>query len=169
MGEKAAVKIAGSAELARRIGRLSDELATSFLSAAVRLGANIVRDEASRRAPYRTGNLRRSLHTEVIEASRGDAAAKVGTNVEYARIQEFGGTVKHPGGTPYLFTSFAHHGGVTFLRKDGRYPRGTRFTRPHKIRIPARPYLYPALEAKRSAVVREIGVALRALLAKVMK
>lgn len=35
------------------------------LKTALRAGAEIIRVDASRRAPYKTGTLRRSIHTEI--------------------------------------------------------------------------------------------------------
>lgn len=35
------------------------------LKTALRAGAEIIRTDAARRAPYRSGTLRRSIHTEV--------------------------------------------------------------------------------------------------------
>lgn len=46
---------------------------------------NILSD-AKRHAPVDTGRLRNSIHYE----KTGEAAAEVGTNVEYAIVQEFG-------------------------------------------------------------------------------
>ena len=60
----------------------------------------------------------------------------IGSNLKYAAIHHFGGAINHPGGTPYV-----NIGGVpTFLRKDGTYPDGTKFTRAHRIGIGARPW-----------------------------
>ena len=64
-------------------------------------------------------------------------SAIVGSNMPYAATQHFGGTIHHPGGTPFITTDK----GTVFMRKDGKYPRGVRFTKPHDITIPARPYL----------------------------
>lgn len=60
--------------------------------------------------------------------------------VPYARIHEFGGTINHPGGTPY----FIRDGVIRFVRKanGARFPK----TKPHPIEIKARPYITPALE-----------------------
>lgn len=57
------------------------------------------------------------------------------TSVRYARIQEFGGTIKHPGASGKLQV-FEVRGQVVF----------TMYTRPHSIKIPARPYIRPALK-----------------------
>jgi phage gpG-like protein len=59
--------------------------------------------------------------------------------VPYARIHELGGTINHPGGTPYKVLDDKR---VVFVNKrDGAdLPK----TRAHDIKIPARPYLKPA-------------------------
>jgi phage gpG-like protein len=57
--------------------------------------------------------------------------------VPYAAIHEFGGTINHPGGTPYRVID----GRTVFVRKSEG--KGLRKTQPHEIKIPARPYLRP--------------------------
>lgn len=67
-----------------------------------------------------------------------------------ARIQEFGGVIEHPGGTRYIKDAVVGKRGKLFL--------GTRFVGPdfkgdtlttgaHLIRIPARPFIRPAVAA----------------------
>ena len=104
----AEIVIEGGAELARKLAALGDAVAGDVLAAAVRSGGLLVEADAKRRAPYRTGTLRRSLHTEV-EASGGKAEASVGTDVIYAARLEFGfqgkdalGREYHQPPRPYL-------------------------------------------------------------------
>jgi phage gpG-like protein len=101
-----------------------------------------------------TGNLQSSITHQV----KG-GAVYVGTNVLYAAIHHFGGTINHPGGTPYM-----HFGGndIVFLRKSSAFEAGKKtkqqkgirkirkgmksgieikFTKPHPINMPARPFL----------------------------
>lgn len=61
--------------------------------------------------------------------------------VPYARIHEFGGTIKHPGGTPYKIVD----GRAVFVSKaeGADLPK----TKPHDITIRARPYLRPGFAA----------------------
>lgn len=58
-----------------------------------------VQTEAKRRSPIQRGDLRRSI-THVKPFRRGNSiVGQVGTNKEYARIQEFGGVIRarnHP-------------------------------------------------------------------------
>lgn len=62
-------------------------------------------DTASQKAPYRTGNLRNSISYAV----HSDDSVEIGTNVEYAPVQEFGrrdGSIK---GKHYIrFGATAH-------------------------------------------------------------
>ena len=79
-----------------------------------------------------TGNLRGSISYMIAKST-----AMVGTNVLYARIHQFGGTIQRPDCSPYIITDI----GPIFMKKDGRYPAGTKFTKPHAITMPARPFL----------------------------
>jgi HK97 gp10 family phage protein len=99
------ITVTGGAELVRKLERLSANTAGQMLEAAVVSGALLVANDAKRRAPYKTGNLRRSIHvgghaTESlgegtdIGGNKHDAHSAevlVGTNVVYAAIQEYGG------------------------------------------------------------------------------
>ena len=98
-----------------------------------------------------TGRLRRSVHYRMsrIPAPK----AKVGTNVKYAKIHEYGGKIDHPGGTAYFPTE---KGQVRFISNKAaaghNYPR----TQAHKIKIPPRPFLRPAVNQELPRVMRMI-------------
>lgn len=78
-----------------------------------------------------TGRMRASFQVTIT-----DDGIAIGSNVRYAAAQHYGVDIDHPGGTP-----FAMIGGIpTFLKKDGNYPPGTRFTKAHKIPLEARPW-----------------------------
>ena len=66
--------------------------------------------------------------------------AEVGTNLVYAAIQEFGGTIvaKH---AAYL----------TFQLPDGDW------VRTHKVTIPAQPYMRPAFDTQKATAIATIG------------
>lgn len=74
----------------------------------------------------RSGTLKRSIDYEV-EKSGGDFTTRIGTNVWYGRLHEFGGT----------FTVPAHE--RTVKGSDEKQQ-----VRAHKMVIPARPWLTPA-------------------------
>ena len=68
---------------------------------------------------------------------------EVGANLRYARIHQLGGTIKHPGGTPYGFSAFDDaglgSGPIVFMKPGSKHAIGK--TKPHDIPMPARPYL----------------------------
>jgi HK97 gp10 family phage protein len=68
---------------------------------AVLTACMFIETEAKRRAPVDTGNLRRSLRTQMFTGpSEEKQRGSVGTNVEYAAFQEFG--TKNISPQPYL-------------------------------------------------------------------
>lgn len=76
----------------------------------------------------------------------------------YMLVQNEGGDIAHPGGTPYILLQ---GGGAkpsplrnsplgtyaAFIKKDGSYPAGVRFTKAHTIPIPARRFAVVTAEA----------------------
>lgn len=65
----------------------------------MKIAAEFVKDEAKRRSPVDTGNLRGSLNKEVVTEA-GEIVGRVGTNVEYAGYVEYG--TKRQSAQPYL-------------------------------------------------------------------
>jgi len=136
---KMQISVTGGAEIARKLERLAGRTSGQILENAVVAGALLVANDAKQRAPYKTGNLRRSIHvggyaTEDLgdgtdiggnKNSAHSAEVQVGTNVVYAAAQEYG-------------TS-----------------RG----------VPAHPYLRPAFDENKEAVAEEIKAAVRDQLA----
>lgn len=61
--------------------------------------------------------------------------------IPYARIHELGGTIEHPGGTPYRVIG----GRAIFVSKANG--AGLPTTKPHNIEMPARPYIGPSMKA----------------------
>lgn len=101
------------------------------VSRALPVAAQLVRGKAIENAPYKTGTLRRSIITDV-DSDR----AKIGTNLPYARIQEFGGTIR-PKKKKTL--AFKINGKWVFAKK---------------VTLPKRPYLIPALFDSESQIRR---------------
>ena len=66
-------------------------------------------------------------------------------DVAYARIHELGGTIEHPGGTPYYI---GEDGMAVFVSLGDARAADLPKTKAHSITIPARPYLRPAADVK---------------------
>lgn len=71
---------------------------------AIVLCTQVLERSAKQHAPVRTGNLRRSIYSEVT-FERGTWVGRTGTNVKYGFFQEVG-TVNHPA-HPYLRPALA--------------------------------------------------------------
>ena len=85
------------------------------------------------------------------------------TMAQLGAIHEFGADIDHPGGTSYGYASeaAAERGDVRFLKK------GTGFmelgvTGPHKVTIPARPWLVPGVASGTQEYLAEIAAAVSA-------
>lgn len=129
--------LTGDRQLAAQFDALSDAVRGQVLKRAVVAGALLIANDAKARAPYRTGNYRRSIHVggEGVDAQTTGtdiggqeigadyAEVKIGSNVEYGIYLELG--TRH---------------------------------------MAARPHLRPAVESQRGAVEREVADALRDLL-----
>jgi phage gpG-like protein len=109
----------------------------------------------------RSGQLRNSITNARVGALRWAA----GTNVKYARIQEFGGTINHPGGTAY----FIKDGKAVFVSEKAALQmslNGQKLnkTNPHQITLPARPYMRPALRNNEAAIGRVFNARVRRIM-----
>lgn len=134
--------LAATAEVVTREVRKTLSRTTGGV-AGQRNGRNIYRASAPGTPPgWRTGTLARSI----VSGKSGFLRYKIGTNLEYARIHELGGTINHPGGTFYTIGP----NGAVFLGADKAAQVRQRGgfvgrTRPHPITMPPRPFLVPTL------------------------
>lgn len=143
---------------------------------AAMAGALPVQNAAKEKAPARTSNLRRSIHSEVAAQDESYAEVVVGTDVEYATIHEFGGTIT-PKNAKYLAIPLtdAARAAITPLNFPGRLRpimRGgsgvlvdqageAQYALRKSVSIPARPYLRPALDENADAARDAMGQALK--------
>jgi phage gpG-like protein len=127
------------------------------------------RDAPNRRGRailVKSGNLRRAIR--IAKMSSGNITIE--NDMPYAKIHNDGGEINHPGGTPYLpfnqrYTARKRRGRIdsmgesqmVFLKKDGDYPEGTKFTKPHKIPMPERKFMgdSPQVEAHLTALAEK--------------
>ena len=157
------VRVTADPKLARAMKKLGDQrLVEKMLENALVVGALQIVNAAKEKAPYRTGNLRRSIHIgghtdltpEHAESGAGDLggaghAARyqtrvlIGTDLIYARIQEYGGTIEAKN-KPYL----------VFKTADGSWHRVK------SVNIPAHPFLRPAADERKGAAIEDMRKAL---------
>jgi hypothetical protein len=96
---------------------------------------------AKQLAPYRTGNLRRSIHAAVVAIMAASAEGQIGTNLEYAAAQEYGATIV-PVNAKMLHWVDPVSGEDIFARQ---------------VTLPPRPYMRPALDQGWPLMVAETG------------
>lgn len=101
----------------------------------------------------RTGNLRASIDYTVTDLGYAVFGSVFSDgSVKYAGIHEFGGTIRHPGGTAYL--PLGGSGKVAFVSNlwaasySGDLPR----TKPHDIPMPERSFLRSSLREMEPAI-----------------
>ena len=100
-------------EIKRAFKTLDKLTKTRNLEAAVNAGLQPINNDAQQRAPYLTGTLRRSIHTEILESSDQYCEGASGTNLNYALRLELGfndtdalGRTYHQPATPYMRPAF---------------------------------------------------------------
>lgn len=147
-GVKLRVDVIGEEELQRKLRLLEAAVQGAQLAAAVTAGAELVQNAAKIKAPFRTGTLRRSIHTETVSVAPTRAEATVGTDVVYAKQVEFGGTIRPKKAKMLHWTD---ESGEHFARS---------------VTQPARPYLRPAFDEEGDNAGVEVREALKVLVEK---
>lgn len=174
--------VIGKEELIRKFRAMSEALQGNSLAAVAQVGGLVI-ENASRgnikaQGLIRTRTLSRSIHQQVVEQNAERAAVEIGTNLEYAAIHEFGGTIR-PKNSKYLAIpvgvykdSPRRHNNLK-LRKTSRgnlvlvSPSGqVQYVLKSSVEIPARPYLRPAFDETREEAVSEMGRAFAKLVTK---
>lgn len=122
-----AVTIHGTRALQVKLARMARSAAKRGLDASGAAGAQVVTELAQENAPRREGALARSLQARPAGGSLVQRTYSVGSDLPYARIQEFGGTIV---GSPYLY----------FEGDDGA------LRRVEQVSLPGQPYLRPAAD-----------------------
>lgn len=93
----------------------------------------------------RTGRLRASILIDTKRKGK-TVSGKVGTNVKYAAIHEFGGTIKPKKGK--------------FLRFPGKDGKAV-FVK--QVKIPKRPFLHPSFRQELTKIKQDLHTAIRAI------
>lgn len=88
----------------------------------------------------KSGELSNSIESRIYRH-----AIRFSSDLPYAQIHNDGGTINHPGGTPYIVTGsnavFITKRKATELRAEGQT---IKVTKPHPIKIPRRRFLGPS-------------------------
>lgn len=127
--------------LERKLAALGKLAQGDVLEKALHAGAQEIRNSAQDKAPFLTGTLRRSIHSETGEKSGAKVSVLVGTDLEYAAMQEFGGTIVPKNAKRLVFEV---DGKKVFARK---------------VTIPAHPYLRPAFDEQKGEAVKQFRLA----------
>lgn len=168
----ARAQIKGVRELSAKLSALGVNVGKGTEQAVV-AGALVLQNGMKIRAPRRTGTLRRSIHIGGHEdqapdfstgltgrstqrvprpvVSKDQVTVYVGSDLEYAAIQEFGGEIRPV------------RARVLRFQVNGEWVAAKR------VRIPARPYVRPAFDEDGDAAVREIGEAFRDIIRAAVK
>ena len=161
------VRVTADPKLARAMKKLQDpKTVEKMLENALAVGALQIANGAKEKAPVRSGNLKRSIHigghTDIDPQMASDLAEStghdlgrvgrhgkcqvrvlIGTDVIYARIQEYGGTITAKD-APYL----------RFRTADGSWHAVKSVT------ITARSYLRAAADERKDDAIRDMRDAL---------
>lgn len=86
------VVVTGDKAVMARLRRMRGAL-PRMLGVALTAGSAPLLARAKQLCPYRTGNLRRSIHFGELVVGGDYAEGKAGTNLEYAAAQEHGATI----------------------------------------------------------------------------
>ena len=135
-------EIKGIRELQVNVRKLTKEI-REVLPTALKAGALLIQNDAHKKAPYKSGTLKRSIHTNQVS----DTEVRVGTDVVYAAIQEYGGVINAKN-APWL----------TFKTDDGAWHRVKSVT------IKPKPYLRPAFDENQGKVLDKIAAVIKALI-----
>lgn len=112
----------------------------------------------------RSGRLSASVHP--FDQSTPDAVtagAASGGNVPYARIQEYGGTIHHPGGTAYFISALL--GRAFFVSNASAIAASLPRTKPHDIPIPERSYMRSSLREEAPRGIEMLRAAVKEAIA----
>lgn len=134
------MKLSGFKEMADAMRELGLRVAKNALRRAVSSGAAEIRNEAKSRAPVATGEMRRDIQIKRERDTKGEMSAKYSVFVRSGRKSRMSGKARD-------------------VQKDSFYWRFVEFG---TSKMPARPFIRPAFEAKKDAAVGVIGETLAA-------
>jgi len=174
--------VIGKDALIRKFRRMSEVSQGMTLARTVQVGAmtiaNAAKTNIKDQGLIRTRALSRSIHVEISMQSSAVAIAEVGTNLEYAAIHEFGGTVKaktakylaipvgnyrgSPRKHPGLKLRKTAGGNLIMVDGSGR----VQYVLKTSVTVPAQPYIRPAFDEHKQDAIDDMGKAFKSLIMK---
>lgn len=134
------MKLSGFKEMGDAMRELGPRVAKNTLRRAVSSGAAVIRNEAKSRAPVATGEMQRDIMVKRERDTKGQMSATYSVFVRSGRKSRLSGKTRD-------------------VQKDSFYWRFVEFG---TSKMPARPFIRPAFEAKKDVAVSTIGEALAA-------
>ncbi|MBO9380450.1 HK97 gp10 family phage protein [Sphingomonas histidinilytica] len=169
-------RIRGAKEHAARLRRLTSPEAANVLTQALfTVGQNVQTDaqisittgavSGNNHKPSAPGtppnNDSGTLANNIETIIAGPLHVQVTSNAPHAAIQEFGGTINHPGGTAYFI---GDDGLAVFVPDSSILSTYLPRTKPHTITLPERPYMRPAVAKNRKPGIELVRNAVNKLL-----
>jgi phage gpG-like protein len=131
-----------------RLNSMPDRLRAAFLkktyALAEKLKSKVQQNLTNKILNIRSGKLVRSIFEEVKNETNSVSGRVYSSGLKYAKIQEFGGTIRHPGGTAYLINSKTKL--AMFISNKEAIAATLPRTKPHNITIPAHRYMGSAFD-----------------------
>jgi len=178
-------KLIGDEELLANLNEVKDLTMINYLVAAAQAGALLIINPAKAKAPKKTRTLARSIHQETLEASRKYVEIGIGTDLEYAAMQEFGGTVVPK---KARFLAIPQTGGAEAVGSPLNYPGDlvpifwtgggsgvlmddageVQYVLVRSAVIPAHPYMRPAFDEQGDNALDKIGTYLGTILERLV-
>jgi len=150
--------IIGGEQLEERLRVLPDKVMLAVTkrvqAAALQVEADVKANKLSGQVLHvKTGNLRRSIHTNPVNINGSNISATVGTNSEYAAIHEYGGVT-----SPHEIVP-RNHEALKFM-VDGKVLIRKRVMHPGS-RIPERSFLRSTLKEDAEMIYEQIRLGVR--------
>ncbi len=161
------VQIIGDKELMAKLKRLGDDVAGRALEDSLAAGALEIVNQAKRICPYRTGNLRRSIHVGGHTGLTPEMGSATASDLAEVKTK----TGKHFAHRRYVGSKGTDLGGNHHTRDSAEVQVGTNVEYASVVEYgtakrAAKPYLRPAVDTKTEAAGRTTNYVLGFLIAK---
>jgi phage gpG-like protein len=144
----------GKEELVAKFGKMNDSVHLKLLQFitgfSLKLQTHVVSDKLQGQVlNHITGKLAASIHSAVDDQGQKIVGRVYSASINYAAIHEFGGVIKHPGGTAWMMIGpnpvFVSNATAAKIESISDYEGGLKRTAAHNIPMPERSYLRSSL------------------------